>query len=178
MRTSLSNRPVAFLDRDGTIIEDEHYLSDPNRIRFCREAIEGLTALRDAGFALILITNQSGIARGLFGEADLELVHRRLAELLAEHGLAFDGAYHCPHVDGDGCACRKPLPGMIDQAIADFGIDPARAVMFGDAERDIVAARSRDILAFMVNAPDGCDGSTCLTLLDGALEAIRRLNGA
>lgn len=132
--------PVALLDRDGTVIEDKVYLADPEGICFRPRAIEGLQALRAAGFRLILITNQSGIARGFFTEEVLYTIHTRLREKLAEHDVLIDAIYYCPHGPKDGCGCRKPLPGLIFKAAIEIGFDPKRAFMIGDSDADMQAA--------------------------------------
>jgi heptosyltransferase-2 len=141
--------PAAFLDRDGTIIEDVGYLGDPDGIRFIPGAIEALLALQGAGYRLILVTNQAGVARGLISEGDVARVNSRLAALLAEAGVQLRGIYYCPHHPEHGppeyrrdCACRKPRPGMIRQAIRDLDLDPARSVVIGDHATDAALART------------------------------------
>lgn len=150
---------LALIDRDGTIIVDKVYLSDPNGIEFAPGAIEGLRLLRDAGFALALVTNQSGIARGLFDAATLGKIHDRLKAMLAAEGLAFEAIYVCPHGPGDGCDCRKPQPGMLRQAMRELGSGPDKAVMIGDSEADMGAAKAAGVRAVRV-AAGGESGST------------------
>jgi heptosyltransferase II len=141
--------PAAFLDRDGTIIEDLGYLGDPADIRFLPGAIEALGTLQRAGYRLILVTNQAGVARGLITEADVRRVNDRLATLLAEAGAPLEGMYYCPHHPEHGppeyrrdCDCRKPKPGMIHRAIRDLGLDPARSVVIGDHVSDPALAQA------------------------------------
>ncbi len=131
--------PAAFLDRDGTIIEDTGYLGDPEGIRFIPGAQDALRALRAAGYRLIVVTNQAGVARGIITEADVRRVNERLQKLLTEAGVPLDGIYYCPHHPEGGhaeyryaCACRKPGPGMIERAHRDFGVDLGRSVIIGD----------------------------------------------
>jgi len=119
--TGPPRRRLALVDRDGTIIIDKVYLADPDGIEFAPSAIEGLRLLRDAGFALVLITNQSGIARGLFDVATLDRIHDRLKSMLAAEGLELEAVYFCPHGPDDGCDCRKPKPGMLTNAMRDLG---------------------------------------------------------
>jgi len=140
---------AAFLDRDGTIIEDLGYLGDPAGIRFIPGAIEALQALQRAGYRLILVTNQAGVARGLITEADVRRVNDRLAALLAEGGVRLHEIYYCPHHPEHGppeyrrdCDCRKPKPGMIHQAVRDLDLDPARSVVIGDHVTDAVLAQT------------------------------------
>jgi heptosyltransferase-2 len=141
-------RPAAFLDRDGTIIEDLGYLADPERIQFIPGAQDALRALQASGYRLIVVTNQSGVARGLITETDVRRVNQRLQELLADAGVAVDGMYYCPHHPDSGppeyrqaCASRKPGPGMIERARKDFGLDLGRSVIVGDHSSDAETAR-------------------------------------
>lgn len=140
MSETTFRRRLALIDRDGTIIVDKVYLSDPDGIEFAPGAIEGLQLLRDAGFALVLITNQSGIARGYFDVATLERIYDRLKFMLAAEGLQLKAIYFCPHGPDDGCDCRKPAPGMIRKAMRDFAVRPHEAVIIGDSDADMGAA--------------------------------------
>lgn len=147
-------RPAAvFLDRDGTIIEDVPYLSDPAGIRFLPGAIESLARLRRAGFARVLATNQSGIGRGMFTEARLAEVHAELEARLAAKGASLDAIYHCPAAPPrDGAPDspdRKPAPGLLLRGARDLGIDLAASWMVGDKMSDVqagLAAGCRSIL--------------------------------
>lgn len=143
MTTAESGRPVVFLDRDGTIVVESHYLRDPDRAELVPGAAEALRALRDAGFALVVITNQSGIARGLYAEADFQAVQRRIDALLAERGAAVDAVYHCPHhPDFTGpCTCRKPGTGLFERAREEHGLDLSGAWYVGDRLKDLQPAR-------------------------------------
>ena len=133
---------AAFLDRDGTVIEDAHYLADPDRIAFIPGAFDALRLLRKAGYRLVIVTNQSGIARGLHSEEQYRAVEARMEELLAAEGIAIDGAFFCPHhPDFTGpCDCRKPLLGMYRDAERNLGIDLAHSVYIGDRLRDVEPA--------------------------------------
>lgn len=151
-----SARRFALLDRDGTIIVDKVYLKDPDGVEFAPGAIEGLRLLRDAGFELVLITNQSGIARGYFDEAALERVHDRLKAMLSAQGLRLEAIYFCPHGPDDGCSCRKPAPGMVQDAMRDLGFGPDQAVFIGDSDADMgvaAAAGVRGLRIARVAAP-------------------------
>jgi len=135
-------RPAVFLDRDGTIIEEVEYLSDPEGVALLPGAAEALALLRDAGFVLVVVTNQSGIARGLFGVEDYHTVAQRLDELLAAHGVSLDATHFCPHhpdISGD-CFCRKPATGMHRAAAEELGLDLARSFLVGDRARDLLPA--------------------------------------
>ncbi len=139
---------AAFLDRDDTIIRDVGYLADPEDIELLPGAIEGLRALSQDGYLLILATNQSGVARGFFTIERLSEIHQRLETLLLGQGVALDGVYFCPHLaEGSvapydiSCECRKPSPGLILRAAEEHGVDLARSVMIGDSERDVESGR-------------------------------------
>lgn len=125
------------LDRDGTVIADKHYLADPAGVELLPGAGEALASLRRAGIRLFVASNQSGIGRGYFGEADQRAVHARLEELLAAAGAGLDGAAFCPHAPEAGCACRKPAPGMFAALAREHGLDPAATAMVGDKADDV-----------------------------------------
>ncbi len=146
-RRSALGSPAAFLDRDGTIIEDLGYLGDPASIRFIPGAVDALRALQRAGYRLVLVTNQAGVARGLITETDVRRVNERLAARLEEAGVHLDGIYSCPHHPEHGppeyrrdCDCRKPKPGMVRQAVSDLDLDPGRSVVLGDHASDAALA--------------------------------------
>ncbi len=145
---------LALIDRDGTIIVDKVYLSDPNGIEFAPGAIEGLELLRDARFTLVLMTNQSGIARGYFDLATLSRIHDRLQSMLAVNELKLEAIYFCPHGPADGCDCRKPAPGMIIKAMRDLGFRPDEVVVIGDSDGDMGAAAAAGVIGIRV-AADG-----------------------
>ena len=135
-------RAAIFLDRDGTILVEKEYLADPAAAELIPGAAIGLRRLQDAGYALVVVTNQSGIARGLYGVGEYRRVDARMRELLAMHGVAIAGSYYCPHhPDFTGpCDCRKPGPGLFERAVRDLGIDPRVSWLVGDRLRDIEAA--------------------------------------
>ena len=120
------------LDRDGTIMLDKHYLADPAGVELEHGAVQGLKRLKKLGLGLVLVTNQSGLNRGYFGAESVEAIHGRLRELLAPHGVDFDGVYLCPHTPEEDCSFRKPRPGLIEQAAAELGFDPAECFVIGD----------------------------------------------
>jgi len=136
-------RPAVFLDRDGTVIEDPGFLHEAERVTLLAGAAEAVARLRRAGFAVVTVSNQSGIARGLFGLRDYRAVEARLAEELAEHGASLDGSYYCPHHPAytGPCACRKPGWALFEQAAVDLGLDLARSWWIGDRVRDILPSR-------------------------------------
>lgn len=133
------SRPAVFLDRDGTIIVEKVYLSDPAGVELIPGAVEGLHRFRRAGFLLVVVTNQAGIARGRYTIDDYRAVEDRLSEMLGEHGVSLDATYFCPHhPDWTGpCDCRKPASGMHMRAAEVLEIDLARSVFIGDKVSDV-----------------------------------------
>jgi D-glycero-D-manno-heptose 1,7-bisphosphate phosphatase len=134
-------RPAVFLDRDGTLIEERDYIRRPDQVRVYRRVPPALRLLRAAGFRLIVVTNQSGLARGYFTARDLARVHRRMSRLLRGRGARVDAIYVCPHHPEDRCSCRKPAPGLVRKACRDFPVDLRRSFMVGDSPRDVEAGR-------------------------------------
>lgn len=139
----MSGRPAAFLDRDGTIIRDAAYVRDPKDVELLPGAADAVKLLNERGVPVIVVTNQSGIARGYLGHDDYELVRRRLDELLVAKGARIDATYMCPHYpDITGpCECRKPGLELYQRAIADRNLDPARSLFTGDRWRDVEPGR-------------------------------------
>lgn len=137
-----------FIDKDGTLVEDIPCNVNPSLLELTWQAGHGLQLLREMGYALIVMSNQPGVARGLFTEAALELLQHRLAEMLAQYGVVLDGFYYCPH-SPDGvinrytiaCTCRKPMPGMLFRAAREHGIDLRQSWMIGDILHDVEAGR-------------------------------------
>ena len=136
-------------DRDGTLVEDVPYNGDPGQVRLVSGARESLDRLRAAGLRIGVVTNQSGIARGRFGAAELARVHARIEELLGP----FDTWQVCPHAEEDGCACRKPAPGLVLAAAAALGVAPHRCIVVGDIGRDMVAAGAAGASGILVPTP-------------------------
>ena len=152
-------RRAVFLDRDGTIIEDADYLTEPGQIRILPGVPDALRRLREAGFLLVVVTNQSAIARGWLTEEGLALIHAELDRRLEAEGAAVDAYYHCPHLpDGDAtghaqtCDCRKPAPGLFLRAAREWCIDMARSYAVGDAERDVEAGRTAGCRTILIGA--------------------------
>ncbi|HSV28762.1 MAG TPA: D-glycero-beta-D-manno-heptose 1,7-bisphosphate 7-phosphatase [Candidatus Omnitrophota bacterium] len=143
------------IDRDGTINVEKNYLSDPDQLELLPGVAEALRMLQSMGLGIAVITNQSGIARGYFGLDALARVHARLREILKAEGVAVDGIYICPHGPDDDCACRKPLPGMVEQAMAEHGFDPKAAFMIGDKEADVGLGRGVGATTFLVRTGYG-----------------------
>jgi len=148
-------RGAALIDRDGTIIVERRYLADPAGVELLPGAAEGLRRLRALGLALVVVTNQSGIARGYFDEATLDAIHARLAALLAAEDLVLDGIYHCPHGPDDECACRKPGVELAHRAARDLGLDLSRAVVIGDKRADVELGRALGVPGILVRTGFG-----------------------
>lgn len=138
----MTGRPAVFLDRDGTLIREAEYLADPDGVELLPGVPEALRALRAAGFALVVVTNQSGIARGLYGEDDYRRVAHRVDEVLAAAGAPVDATYYCPHHPDHGppCDCRKPALGMHRRAAASLGLDLSASWFVGDKASDVEPA--------------------------------------
>ncbi|HUL04017.1 MAG TPA: HAD family hydrolase [Gemmatimonadales bacterium] len=152
-------RRAAFLDRDGTILVDPAYLHQPERVRFFPGAAEAVGRLNAAGYVVVSVSNQSGIARGMYGEAEYYAVMRRLNDLLADHGARLDGSYFCPHhptISGP-CECRKPGLKLFRDAQAAHGIDFTRSVFVGDRLSDVEPARHLGGTAFLVETGRGAE---------------------
>lgn len=173
--------PAVFLDRDGTIMEEVHYCKDPAQVRLIPGALEALRRLKAAGFLLVIVTNQSGIARGLLTQSDYAAVDARLSELLGS-GL-IDSTYMCPDGPGSESKYRKPAPGMLHLAEKELGIDLARSWMVGDKESDLLAGMNAGTRTILVDTGHGRDESDeyahfVATDLASAAEFILRGSGA
>ena len=139
---------AAFIDRDGVINEERNYVYRISDFVLLSDVIEGLSLLRDAGYLLILVTNQAGIARGYYQQAEMDRLHDHLRELLAKQGVSLDAIYFCPHHPQGNiealaieCDCRKPSPGMLLQAAKDFNLNLSTCVLIGDKFSDVQAGK-------------------------------------
>ncbi len=150
-------RGAIFLDRDGTLNEDTGYPARPDDLRLLPGVTTALAALQAAGWPLIVVSNQSGVGRGLFGMAELAVMDRRLRELLAAAGVELTAAYYCPHAPEAGCSCRKPAPGLLHRAAVELGIDLTRSYMVGDALRDVEAGRAAGCRTILLGAAGAGD---------------------
>jgi len=157
-------RPAVFLDRDGTILEPVPYIHDPAQVALIPGAGEALRSLHAAGFALVLVTNQSAVARKIVDREQLRRVHERMEALLAEEGAALDAIEICPHhPDFTGpCLCRKPEPGMIRRAAHRLGLDLSRSFLMGDAISDLEAGRRAGVTPLLVRTGYGRDSESSL----------------
>lgn len=155
---------TVFLDRDGVINEDSpDYIRSWEAFRFLPGSLQAVVELSRRGFRIFVITNQSGIGRGLIAPEELARMHNNLAAEAAAAGGRIDGFFFCPHRPEEGCRCRKPRPGLIEAAARAHGIDLSRAVMVGDSARDILAARRAGCgLAVLVRTGNGSEAEKSL----------------
>jgi D-glycero-D-manno-heptose 1,7-bisphosphate phosphatase len=180
-RAGRQARPAVFLDRDGTLVEEVPYLHDPARVTLLG-GVGALAWLAAAGYALVVVTNQAGVARGLYDEAAVDAVHRRLAELLAGAGVRLDAVLHCPHhpegtVPGYArrCRCRKPGPGMLEAAAARLGLDLAASYLIGNHPTDVGAAVAAGVTPLYVTTGQaaGWPRPAGVAVVDGLKAATR-----
>lgn len=156
-------RKAVFVDRDGTVIAEGHYLSDPEQVVLINGAAEALRRLSKSGFQIVMVTNQSGVARGMFPEDAVHRVNQRVRQLLRLQGAELDAIYYCPHHPEGivqeyavSCTCRKPLPGMGQRAAAELGLDLGQCYMIGDKPEDVLFGRNCGMRqAFLVSTGHG-----------------------
>lgn len=153
----MARSSAIFVDRDDTIMVDVKYCSDPDMVRLIPGASEGLRALREAGYRVVIVTNQSGIGRGYFDVETLKRVHDRLRDELRREGADYDAIYYCPHTPEEDCNCRKPKPGLLLKAASELNIDLGASYTVGDRDLDVGAGRAagtKTILVPRTNHPD------------------------
>jgi D-glycero-D-manno-heptose 1,7-bisphosphate phosphatase len=143
-------KPAVFLDRDGTINEEMGYINHLSRFRLLPEAAPAIRRLNDAGLPVVVVTNQSGAARGYFPATLVDEVHGRMQALLAQAGARVDAIYDCRHAPDAGCACRKPQPGLLLQAAQDLNLDLRRSYLVGDRYKDIETAANAGVQGILV----------------------------
>jgi D-glycero-D-manno-heptose 1,7-bisphosphate phosphatase len=174
-----SHPAAVFLDRDGTIMEDAHYIKSPDQVRLLPGAATAVKRINDAGALAIVVTNQSGIARGIFTVDDYEAVRGRFEALLAAEGAHIDASYYCPDHPSKGgpCECRKPGTKLFADAIRDWRLDPAKAAYVGDRWRDVVASKKLGGRGIMIMSPMTTAEDRRLAREDG-IETARSLEQA
>lgn len=176
---------AVFLDRDGTVNVEKEYLYQIQDFEFVPGAVDAIRILNEAGFFVVVVTNQSGVARGYYTEEDIELLHRHIASELEKSGARVDAWLYCPHhPDGRGsyalpCDCRKPMPGMLKEAARRFDIDLGDSVMIGDKLADVGAGMSAGCRTILVRTGYGADHeklvSSATKVYDNLLAAAKSL---
>lgn len=146
------SRRAVFFDRDGTLIYDAGYLKDPQQVRLLPGVGRALATLKEHGFLLVLVSNQSGIGRGLVTVEQAEQVHSQVVSDLAEYGIQLDAVFYCPHAPEEQCSCRKPSPGMLLRAAGELDLDLARSFMIGDKASDIEAGKRAGCRTILLTA--------------------------
>ncbi len=183
MKKNQSKQPAIFVDRDGTLIEEVNYLHRVEELRVFPLNAEAVRLLKQAGYLIIVVTNQSGIGRGIYDEAAMHAIHD---EIQVQLSGGIDAFYFCPHLPCDGCECRKPGLGMINAALADFKIDLENSWMIGDKKIDIETGKVANIRSALVMTGYGTQHAKTLTelpdmigetLADVADEICRLRNG-
>ncbi len=149
---SHGGRRALFVDRDGTLNPDLHYLREPERLELFRGVGEVLAVARRHDYLVLCVTNQSGVERGFYRVEDVEAIHARLNERLRPYGAAVDGFYYCPHTPERGCDCRKPGTGLFERAAREWGVDFPTSAVVGDRALDIVAGRRLGAVTALVRA--------------------------
>jgi D-glycero-D-manno-heptose 1,7-bisphosphate phosphatase len=147
--------PAVFLDRDGTLMRDVDYCGDPGNVHVFKGVSEALRRLKDGGYKLIVVTNQSGIGRGYFNEKQYRAVEREVARQIGSELI--DATYYCPHRPSDKCSCRKPSPDMVVRAARDHGLDPAQSFFIGDKRSDMECGRNAGVKTILVRTGYGKD---------------------
>jgi D-glycero-D-manno-heptose 1,7-bisphosphate phosphatase len=182
MRSNIMPREAVFLDRDGTLIEEVHYLATPEQVRLIPGAAEAVRKLNDAGVLVVVVTNQAGVARGYFPESRVAEVHARLSALFAEHGAKIDAYYFCPHHPTEGvdlyrveCECRKPKPGLLLTAARELDIDLAQSWMIGDKLADSGAGVAAGCRAILVRTGHGHELPTDANAVDDIAAAVEQV---
>jgi D-glycero-D-manno-heptose 1,7-bisphosphate phosphatase len=176
----MTRRRFVVLDRDGTIIVERHYLSNPEGVELLPRVARGLRRLSTMGLGLVVITNQSAIGRRLFDTTRLALIHRRLCALLAAERIYLDGIYFCPHIPEDDCGCRKPMTGLLEHAAQELDFDPGTVFVIGDKPCDIELGQRVGATTFLVQTGYGAQTAAAATIspdyvVDGVWEAAQMI---
>ena len=167
----MNNKKAVFLDRDGTVVVHEPYLSSPDQLKLLPNAAEGIRLFKESGYLVIVITNQSGIARGFFDEERLTLIHKKLMRMLKDEGVEIDAIYYCPHhTEGVieqytlDCDCRKPKPKMLLNAAIQHNIDLTQSLMIGDSEVDMLAGKNAGCTCVLIK--NACNNTSNAPIVD------------
>jgi D-glycero-D-manno-heptose 1,7-bisphosphate phosphatase len=163
-----------FLDRDGVMNVEKEYLHTIEAFEFIDGLFDTLRKAQELGYLLIVITNQSGIGRGYYSEADFKRLNTWMCEQLGNEGISIAQVYYCPHTPDAKCNCRKPLPGMLQQASQAFGIDFADSVLIGDKESDITAGKTAGV-GRCILARSGHKIDESRTQADAVIDSVKEL---
>ena len=179
---SIKLERAVFLDRDGTLIEEKGYIYRPEEVRLLPKAVEAVSFLKSLGLKVVILTNQSGIGRGFYTEADYRKVMAYLFNLLGGRQAAVDASYFCPHAPWEGCPCRKPSPGMAERAAEELSLDLARSFVVGDKKSDMELARATGARGILVRTGYGAETEKSVTPLwdavaDDLAEAAEIIRG-
>jgi D-glycero-D-manno-heptose 1,7-bisphosphate phosphatase len=176
----VNKKKAVFLDRDGTIVVHEPYLSFPDQLKLLPNAAEGIRLFKESGYLVIVITNQSGIARGFFDEERLTLIHKKLLRMMKEEGITIDDIYYCPHhTEGVieqyslDCDCRKPKPKMLLNAARQHNIDLTQSMIIGDSEVDMLAGKNAGCTSVLIR--NGFTDSTNTASITGMDYVVKDL---
>ena len=167
----LASRAAVFLDRDGTMVHDVGYATSRHQLRLLPGVLTALSSLQEAGFALMVVSNQSGVGRGLMSLADAREQMDYLCELVAAGGVELDDIVFCPHSPDAACTCRKPRPGLLVELCARHGIQPASSFMVGDRESDVLAGVAAGCRAVLLGQDQAVDSAADIVLPDLAAAA-------
>jgi D-glycero-D-manno-heptose 1,7-bisphosphate phosphatase len=177
MRPESKRHAAVFLDRDGTINEEVGYLDRLEKLRLVPGAAEAIRLINESGMKAVVVTNQSGVARGFFTETFVDEVHSHLRKMLREEGASLDGFYFCPHHPSEGqgryvrtCNCRKPSPGLLLRAAEELSLEPERSYMVGDTLKDIEAASRIGVRGILVRTGYGAEAAAALDTAEGPEE--------
>ena len=173
----MPSKPTVFVDRDGTLIEEVDHLSSIRDLLLFPYSVEAVKLLKAHGFMVVVVTNQSGIGRGYFDERSMQRIHDEIQRNMEG---AIDGFYYCPHLPDEGCRCRKPALGMIEDACADLEIDLAGSWMIGDKNIDVETGHNAGIRSAMVSTGYGLEHKLSLkqqpeVLADDLLDAVKKI---
>lgn len=174
----MARSAAIFVDRDDTLMVDVKYCADPALVELIPGAAEGLRALREAGYRVVVVTNQSGIGRGYFDAQTLGRVNDRLRDELRREGADYDALYYCPHTPENACECRKPKPGLLLQAASELNIDLASSYTLGDRDLDVEAGRAagtKTILVSRTTTPDNGESDRSADFVAASLTDAAKL---
>lgn len=172
----MANKAV-FLDRDGTMAKDVPYCSRPQDFKLFPDTAKAVRLLNEHGFKVIVVTNQSGIARGYFTKETLAEIHQKMKEELAKEGAWVDAVYYCPHHPDDNCDCRKPKPKLVLQAAKDYDIDPKQSFVVGDLQMDIELGKAVGCKTILTGDPSAIGSEQAMpdAIIPNLLEAARTI---